>query len=78
MRHCVAEERASDMKIKDVSGFKVEDNKVYFVRQYERTENGITIIYCESKELWCEACDRDHAKKICEALIQAGEKPNDS
>ena len=66
------------MKITDVSGFQVEDNKVYFVRQYDRTENGIAITFCESKELWCEACDREHAKRICEALIQVGEKPNDS
>jgi hypothetical protein len=66
------------MKIKDVSGFQVEDNKVYFVRQYERTENGITIISCESKDLWCEACDTEHAKEICKSLIATGAKPNDS
>ena len=65
------------MKIKDVSCFQVEDNKVYFVRQYERIES-VTVTFCESKDLWCEACDREHAQKICAALIQAGEKPNDS
>ena len=65
------------MKIKDVSCFQVEDNKVYFVRQYERTES-VTVTFCESKDLWCEACDKEHAQKICAALIQAGEKPNDS
>mgnify|MGYP000093517399 CR=1 FL=1 len=68
------------MKIKDVSCFQVEDNKVYFVRQYERADSldRGTVRFCDSKDLWCEACDREHAQKICAALIQAGEKPNDS